>query len=258
MSDTDAASDRRATPLFETPGRRSEAEIAAIHRFRLDKAVAWYFQAVGDTPERHCPICDYRGPFSPVRFKIGIWCPGCDSRPRHRLMQLWLKREARLGPGLRVLHFAAEPWARRVFQSAGCVYVTADLNDRYDRRLDITAMDQPDASVDLLIANHVLEHVDDRAALSEIARVLAPGGRALLTVPVIEGWDETLEAPPGADPETRRRLCGDADHRRFYGRDVRERIRAAGLGLTEYVAVEPDVSTHALQRGERLFLAEKR
>ena len=55
----------------------------------------------------------------------------------------------------------------------------------------------------------------------------------------------------------RRLHYGDPNHLRFYGRDVRGRIRAAGFDLAEYVAVEPDVSTHALHRGERIFVGLK-
>ncbi|MGH2898237.1 MAG: class I SAM-dependent methyltransferase, partial [Solirubrobacteraceae bacterium] len=54
------------------------------------------------------------------------------------------------------------------------------------------SLDEPlalaDASFDLAVALDVLEHVqDDRAALRELARVLAPGGRLLVTVPQY-GW----------------------------------------------------------------------
>lgn len=249
-------SGRSAATARSAPGRRSADEIEAIHRFRLDRAVAWFFEAAAEAPERHCPICDYRGPFSPVRHKIGTWCPGCDSRPRHRLLRLWTMRELGDRPR-RVLHFGAELFARAWFDRPGWRYRTADIDDRHDLTLDIEAMALDDASEDLILANHVLEHVDDRRALAEIARVLAPGGLAVLTVPIVEGWDETLEEASATDEATRRRLYGDPLHRRFYGRDLRDRVRAAGLSLGEYVAREPDVSTHALNRGERLFLAER-
>ncbi len=211
-------------------------------------SVAW-----GKTA-RHCPICKYHGMFSPVRHKPEIWCPSCDSRPRHRLLKLWMDREMHLEPDARVVHFAAEPWVRDWMEARGAEYRTADITDAFDLTLDITAIDLPDASLDMVIANHVLEHVDDRAALAELHRVLAPGGRVVLTVPMIEGWDETYENPALASSEEVRLHYGDPTHLRFYGRDVRERITTAGFVLTEFTAVEPDVSTHALHRGEKIFI----
>ncbi|MEO1776258.1 MAG: methyltransferase domain-containing protein [Pseudomonadota bacterium] len=247
----------RTEPPWSAPSARTVEERAAIHRFRIERAKTWFKETAKAAPDRLCPICGYEGAFSPVRHKIGTWCPGCDSRPRHRLMRLWLDRHGALAPGLRVLHFAAEGWARAVFETAGCAYETADINGQFDLTLDITAIALPDASRDLVIANHVLEHVDDAKALGEIARILSPGGRAVLSVPIIEGWDETLEAQGHTSPDTRRRLFGDPDHLRFYGRDLRDRIAAAGLSLEEFPALEPDVSTYALNRGERLFIGRK-
>jgi SAM-dependent methyltransferase len=49
---------------------------------------------------------------------------------------------------------------------------------------DATALPLPDASVDVVIAAEVLEHIPaDQAALDEIARVLRPGGTLAVTVP---------------------------------------------------------------------------
>ncbi|MFQ5567385.1 MAG: class I SAM-dependent methyltransferase, partial [Paracoccaceae bacterium] len=143
------------------------------------------------------------------------------------------------------------------FEQRGADYVSADLNDKFDLQIDITAMDLPDASFDMVMTNHVLEHVDDKAALAEMFRILRPGGQAVITVPMIEGWDETHEDPSLQTEAELRLHYGDPSHLRFYGRDVRERIRAPGFELHEYVALEPDVSTHALHRGERIFVGRK-
>ena len=122
----------------DTGFRRDPDEIAAIMDLRARRAIDHFTGlAWGKTP-RLCPICGYRGMFSPVRHKPEIWCPSCDSRPRHRL-----------------LHYT------------------------------------------------------------------------------------------------------DPTHLRFYGRDLRDRIAAAGFQVTEFAAVEPDVSAHALHRGERIFVGVK-
>ena len=54
-------------------------------------------------------------------------------------------------------------------------------------RGDIRALPFPSGSVDLVLATDVIEHVeDDLLALREISRVLAPGGKVLLTVPAFQ------------------------------------------------------------------------
>jgi len=44
---------------------------------------------------------------------------------------------------------------------------------------------------------------------------------------------------------------------RYYGADVRGRIRAAGFQLEEFTAEGEDVLTYALQRGEKVFIARR-
>jgi len=243
----------RPRPLWSAPGSRAADEIADILAFRATRARSHFDRLSAGPTARKCPICGYHGPFSPVRHKPEIWCPQCDSRPRHRLLKLWMDREMALPDGARVIHFAAEPWVRAEMERHGAQYRTADINDRFDLQLDIEAIDLPDASEDMIIANHVLEHVDDAKALAEMHRVLMPGGQAVITVPMVEGWDETYE-DSALTREERAFRYGDPDHLRFYGRDLRDRIRAAGFGLQEFAAREPDVGDHALHRGERIFI----
>ncbi len=238
------------------PQRRSDAEIARVLDLRARRAVAHFVALAECGPTASCPICGYEGRFSPVRHKPSIWCPSCDSRPRHRLMKLWLDRDP-IRPDARVLHFAAEPWLADAIRARAAEYVTADINGRCDLRIDIEAMELPDARFDLIIVNHVLEHVDDAAALSEIFRVLAPGGVAALTVPLVEGWDRTLDLPADATPGERALRATDPTHLRLYGRDFRDRLKAAGFETSAFTATEPDVGDHALHRGEKIFLARR-
>jgi hypothetical protein len=238
-------------------GWRSDEDIAALLEFRKKRAIDYFTKAAEGMADRECPVCGYSGRFSPVRHKVDVWCPSCDSRSRHRLIQLWLDQEKPLPDGCSVLHFAAEDCLRPALTACCGSYVTADLNDLFDVQLDIQDMALADASYDVVIANHVLEHVDDARALAEIARVLTPGGLAVITVPIIEGWDKSYEDPTITDAETRRRVMSDPDHLRWYGRDIRDKIAAAGLIFDEYVAKEPDVSRCGLARAEKIFLGRK-
>jgi SAM-dependent methyltransferase len=61
------------------------------------------------------------------------------------------------------------------------------------RSEDVTRLTFPDADLDAVISFDVLEHVPDyRAALSEFARVLKPGGALILTAPFLSQQYETV------------------------------------------------------------------
>ena len=87
-----------------------------------------------------------------------------------------------------------------------------------------------DDSVDLMVCYHVLEHIpDDRAAMREMARVLSPGGLALVQVPFRPGT--VTDEDPDAPEEERVRRFGQADHVRYYGDDFEDRLVEAGLAF---------------------------
>jgi SAM-dependent methyltransferase len=111
--------------------------------------------------------------------------------------------------------------------------VSADLlRDDVDIKLDITNSHLPDEQFDLICCGHVLEHVDDdRAAIREIYRMLKPGGRALIMVPIIE--EVTYEDSNVTSPAERKAKFGQSDHVRAYGRDFVDRVaEVAGENLS--------------------------
>jgi SAM-dependent methyltransferase len=93
-------------------------------------------------------------------------------------------------PGLirgRVIHFAPERNVADLIRPLADQYQSADLFMRgCDLVLNLEHMELPDESVDVFIASHVLEHVDDRKALAELFRCLRPGGLAVIMVPIVE------------------------------------------------------------------------
>lgn len=227
------------------------------HEKMTARAQAWVAQNLGGLFERSCTVCGYAGLFAPFRNLIDERCPGCNSRPHHRLFALWLREETPIRPDHRLLHFAPEWGLKPVLRSLTPHYTTTHPYNRGHLILDIEAMDLPEESFDVAICHQVIEHVDDRKALAELFRILTPGGFAVLTTPVCEGWDETYENPEAVSRRDRILHFGQGDHTRYYGRDFRDRIRAAGFALTEFTAVEPHVSAHALERGGKLFIATK-
>lgn len=228
--------------------------LATKRRYFLDVA-----KAARTSPPRTCPGCGFFGPFDPAGHppRYSARCPSCRSLERHRLFALMLQRLAPIAVGDQVLHFAPEPIIRDLLPE-GVDYRSADIQPgRADLVLNLEAIALPDASVDVILANHVLEHVDDTKALPELRRILRPGGRLIMTVPIAEGWETTYENPAITDPAERVVHFGQDDHVRYYGRDLRDRVAAGGLALAEFVASGEESVRHGLLRGSRVFIATR-
>ena len=96
-------------------------------------------------------------------------------------------------------------------------------------RVDISNIPFDSASFDAAICIHVLEHVEnDRQAISELYRVLRPGGWALISVP-IDFERVTYEDPAIVSREERKKHFGEEQHVRIYGCDFANRLEAAGF-----------------------------
>jgi SAM-dependent methyltransferase len=160
------------------------------------------------------------------------WC-GCHDRERHVFLYMTAMGFLPDLSGRSVLHFAPEKRLQeRIIAAAPEEYVKCDL---FPRAMDVVKMDIhaiPFAAnrFDLVIANHVLEHVsDDRQALGEISRVLKPGGFAILQTPFSAKLHQTWEDHGVDTEEARFEAYGQEDHLRLYGRDVFQRICEAGF-----------------------------
>ena len=110
-------------------------------------------------------------------------------------------------------------------------YLSADLfSPLAMERIDLTDIRKADNSFDAIFCVHVLEHIpDDRKAMSEMRRVLRPGGWALLQSPVDWRRPATFEDWSITDPAKRLQYFGQEDHVRIYGSDYLDRLRSAGF-----------------------------
>ncbi|HRZ41797.1 MAG TPA: methyltransferase domain-containing protein [Bacteroidales bacterium] len=169
-------------------------------------------------------------------------CPSCLSLERHRFLWLYLKNRTDFFTAPRkVLHVAPEqPFISRFRSMKNLDYTTADLvSPLADLKMDIMQIPMPDDIYDVVICNHVLEHVtDDRTAMREILRVLKPGGWAILQVPVDWTRNHTLEDPTVTSAADRERIFGQYDHLRFHGTDYPDRLKEAGflVDMEDYLA----------------------
>lgn len=111
------------------------------------------------------------------RVEQDVLCPVCGALPRHRILAWRLSRSPELVQGKRVLYFAPEESMVRWMRRHGVAFTTADLCQPADLKLDMQSTGLDAESWDVVVCNHVLEHVGDwQAALAELRRILAPGG----------------------------------------------------------------------------------
>lgn len=142
-----------------------------------------------------CPICNYNGPFLDKKNRHSAKCPKCGELERARMAMLVLNKyfDDNKAAATDVLHISPENFLRKLFKKKYKSYIAGDLYRKdVDKQFNIENIPFADNSFDLVFASHVLEYVkNDTQAISEIKRVLRPGGLAMLPVPVIQ--DKTID-----------------------------------------------------------------
>lgn len=194
-------------------------------------------------------------------------CPRCCAHDRERHLFMYLDASGLLSDmhGKAVAHFAPEKHlSRRIAEADPARYVRCDLYPTSPeiQRIDMLSMEFESESFDLLIANHVLEHVaDDRQALSEIRRVLKVGGYAILQTPYSRKLHQTWEDAGISDDSARLQAYGQADHVRRYGRDIFDRFILAGFNSCvrqhRELLADVDPVKFGVNREEPFFLFQR-
>jgi len=253
---------------------------SAYSRIRDTARYVVSYKYLGDRYE--CPFCGGRfGAFLPSGMKapvlkekqvvsggyrVNSLCPRCYSADRERMIYLFFKsdRPDVFSRKMRVLHVAPEKNLASVLKASPNIsYVSSDLSSPEAMvKMDITAIPEPDQSYDMVICNHVLEHIpDDSLAMRELYRVLKPGGFAILQVPISYALESTFEDPSVTTEADRYRQFGQKDHVRIYGRDYTRRLERAGFKVNEmpYAASLPaaDADRYALLKEEKLYVCSK-
>ena len=191
--------------------------------------------------------------------------PGTLSLERHRLLWLYLNNSTNLlNSKLKVLHIAPEQIFYRKFKkNIYWDYTTFDLKSPLaDVKGDITNMSFNNDTFDLIICNHVLEHIiDDNSAMSEIYRVLKKDGIGILQVPIDKSLEKTYEDKTLVSKKQRAKHFGQYDHVRIYAMDYKDRLENNGfvVNLLDYTnEIQEDLlSKYGLIKGELIPIVKK-
>jgi SAM-dependent methyltransferase len=190
-----------------------------------------------------CIICKHKYRiFEPFKNVENEKCTNCISMKRHRLLYKFLLTETSILTGsekLKLLHFAPEKAFYDIFSKMKNInYFPCDIepeNYKFYRKtkihkIDITNIKHQDIFFDVILCNHVLEHIeDDSKAMRELHRVMKKGGLGIFQVPLDFNRNITYEDSTKTTPAERYIAFGQMDHVRCYGNDYTDRLKNAGF-----------------------------
>ncbi len=188
-------------------------------------------------------------PYGYENPRDNVLSPGTLSLERHRLLWLYLKNETDFfTTPKKVLHFAPEQaFYKRFKKLPHLTYITTDLKSPLaDIKADICKLPFKNNEFDVILCNHVPEHIDDDTkAMKELYRVLKPEGMGIFQVPQDLSKEKTFEDPSITDPKERAKIFGQYDHVRIYGKDYFDKLRSIGF-LVEEVAYSKTFSAEEI------------
>jgi SAM-dependent methyltransferase len=159
-----------------------------------------------------------------------LLCPKCGSTQRNR--RFWQVIQSELKDNVSILDFSPSKCLHDKFKSLKSVhYVSTDFANEFiaDKKYDITNINTPSESFDIVICYHILEHIEnDSKAISELGRIIKKDGKCYIQTPFKEG--EIYEDHSVTNPLDREKLFGQSDHLRIYSVDgLRKRIENLGF-----------------------------
>ena len=197
-------------------------------------------------------------PYGYGKQRDNVLSPSTLSLERHRLLWLYLKDQTNFfSASLKVLHFAPEQAFYKRFKNMQKLdYVTTDLNSPLaDVKADICNLPFEENSFDVILCNHVLEHIpNDTKAMQELYRVMKPKGYGIFQIPQDLSRETTFEDVSITDKKERAKIFGQYDHVRIYGLDYFEKLRSIGFKVDEvdYTSTlsEEEITKYCLAKGE--------
>lgn len=204
-------------------------------------------------------------PYGYDKQRNNVLAPGTLSLERHRLLWLYLHKNTDFfKKPHQMLHVAPEQCFYKLFRhQQNLDYTTTDLfSPLADIKADICDLPFDNESYDVIFCNHVLEHITkDTKAMSELFRVLKPGGWGVFQVPQNTEKEETYEDFSITTPKERQKHFGQYDHVRIYGLDYFKRLESVGFRVKKIKVVEhfspEEIKRYALMKTEILPICYK-
>ena len=244
-------------------------QLKAVARDLIRSYELWKFKG----NKVFCTICGSSfDSFAPYGPRPNAKCPECGAVERHRLLWKYLndKTNFRTWDNINLLHFAPEKVFHKIFSTLPihyfpCVLFPEDfyLKDGVKvQKGDITAIPFEDNFFDVEICSHVLEHIeDDRRAMSELYRVMKPGGWGIFQVPIDYSLEKTYEDFSITSLEGRKKAFGQEYHVRWYGNDYKDRLASVGFKVTvdNYVKTfsKEEIEKYAFEGYELVYYCRK-
>jgi SAM-dependent methyltransferase len=197
-------------------------------------------------------------PYGYSKQRENVLSPSTLSLERHRLLWLYLLNETSFFTSkIKLLHFAPEQAFYKRFKKLKNInYTTTDIESPLaDVKADICNLPFKDNEFDVILFNHVLEHIkDDQKAMQELSRVMKLGGMGIFQIPQDMRREFTFEDDSITDEKERAKVFGQYDHVRVYGRDYFEKLRKVGFNVKEvdYISTlsDDEIKRFGLAKGE--------
>jgi len=204
-------------------------------------------------------------PYGYGKQRNNVLSPSTLSLERHRLLWLYLKNETDFfSANSKILHFAPEQCFLKRFKTLKNLdYTTTDLlSPIADVKADICNLPFKNDMFDVILCNHVLEHIpDDTKAMQELYRVMKQGGYGVFQIPQDLDRASTFEDNSITDKKERAKIFGQYDHVRVYGRDYFDKLSQIGFKVdaVDYTAQlsEENIKKFCLAKGELIPVVYK-
>ena len=199
------------------------------------------------------------------KLRKNALCPGTLSLERHRILWIYLTRYTSfLEKQIKVLHIApAQVFHQKFKNFNNWDYTAVDLySPLADIKADICNLPLKENFFDLILCNHVLEHIiDDIKAMTELYRVLKKGGTLIAQVPLKEDLKKTYEDYRIKESKIKTKLFGQYDHVRIYGKDFYSRLQSVGFYTKDFDLInkleKKEINLYGLQ-DEKIPIAIKK